>query len=116
MDGKPYEQIAHSGHKNDVEGTIKHTPVQQQKLKTNPTKTDYEQAARRREEVDPTRRAHDSEVKILEDLLRKTTPASKGNIRLVSERTVCESCTKAIEQFRELRPGIRIRVSHAVIK
>ena len=116
IDGKPYEKVSHSGHKKDRLGTVEHTPVEQQQLGTHPTKTDYEKAARQGKEVDPTRRAHDSETKILEDLLRKTTPSSKGNIILTSERPVCESCAGAIEQFRVLRPGIRIRVSHAVTK
>lgn len=116
MDGKPYEQTSHSGYIKERPGTIPHTPVGEQQLQTRPTTVDREIAARDGNPVDPTRRAHDSEVKILEDLLRKTTPKSTGNIRLVSERTVCESCSDAIGQFRKLRLGIRIRVSHAVIK
>ena len=116
VDGKFYEQTAHSGHAKDRPGTVRHTPVERQQLETRPTTTDHEIAIRDGKPVDPTRRAHDSEVKMLEDLLSKTTPKSTGNIRLVSERTVCESCSNAIEQVRRLRPGIRVRVSHAVIK
>ena len=116
VDGKPYEEVAHSGYKINRPGTVSHTSVEEQQLNTHPTKADYEQAARQAKEVDPTRRAHDSEAKILEDLLRKTTPGSKGNILLTSERPVCESCSGVIRQFHELRPGIKVRVFHGVIK
>jgi hypothetical protein len=46
--------------------------------------------------------------------LRKTTTGSTGNVLVVSERAVCMSCEAALKQFQKLRPGIRIRVWHAV--
>jgi hypothetical protein len=114
INGKPHDVVAHSGHLRDAENTVQHTPVEAQQLQTHPTKGDYAQASRRGEAVNPSRRAHDSEAKILEDLLRKTTPESTGDIKLVSELPVCESCDGALQQFQQLRPKIRVRVWHAV--
>jgi hypothetical protein len=52
---------------------------------------------------------------MLEMLNRNIANYKALKAREVSERSVCESCSGAIEQFRKLCLSIRIHVSHAVI-
>ena len=52
----------------------------------------------------------DTEVKILEKILRQTIEESVGTIRLFSQRPVCDSCGNVIKQFRKLRPNIKTTV------
>jgi len=58
-------------------------------------------------------RAFDSEVKILEEFAAKYENRGniKGNIYLFTERPPCESCTKVVEQFREMFPNVRIEIA-----
>ena len=60
--------------------------------------------------VDRHPRHLDSEVFVLENIARRLTPQSTGNIRLISERTVCNSCEDVINQFREMFPNINLVV------
>jgi RHS repeat-associated protein len=61
--------------------------------------------------VDNVDRFHDSEVKILEQILAMTNELDKGNIRLYTERVTCRSCGNAIREFLYThRPGIDIEI------
>jgi RHS repeat-associated protein len=53
----------------------------------------------------------DSESKILERLLEITKEGDVGTIKLFSEHFVCSSCGGMIEQFKNLRPHIKIIIS-----
>jgi DNA-binding transcriptional LysR family regulator len=53
----------------------------------------------------------DAEAKILEQVLVQTDASSQGTIRLVVDKTACESCAgSAIPHFQRLRPGIKIEI------
>lgn len=57
-------------------------------------------------------RPTDSEYKILENISEKITPATRGKIRLYSERIPCGACDSVIQQFREQYPNIDLEVVH----
>jgi len=53
----------------------------------------------------------DPEIKLLEGLLRRTTPDSTGHVTLISERDPCDSCLDAIKIFENLRKRIALEIS-----
>lgn len=97
--------VANSG--RTVPGTTPGKPFDQQTLPTSPTPEDLANTAR---PPKPDRRAYDSEVKILEDILDKTTKNSSGSFKLVSQRDLCSSCSDALDRFKELRPNVNVEV------
>ena len=102
--GKPYRNEAHSG-TNSKPGIAKAKPFESQLIKTYPTAADIERGVNNSDV-----RANDSEVKILEELLEETAgnPNVSGNIKLVSERPICESCWDGISQTEKARPNLKI--------
>ena len=108
INGKLYFRESHSGQDSKL-GTAISTPYESQKLSTRPTLRDIEKG-----QINPDRRAFDSEVKILEEILEQTknNPNITGKIKIVSEREICESCTDAISAFEKLRPNIKIERVH----
>ncbi|ONI88188.1 hypothetical protein ALI144C_06945 [Actinosynnema sp. ALI-1.44] len=56
-------------------------------------------------------RPHDSEVKIFETYAATLSPNSKGTINLYSEREVCDSCSKLIDQFKQTFPNVTVNVT-----
>lgn len=58
--------------------------------------------------VDEFDRAFDGEVFVLENFARRLKPTDSGAIRLVSERTFCDSCSDVVTQFRQRFPNIRL--------
>ncbi|MCA6363913.1 MAG: hypothetical protein IM638_12815 [Bacteroidetes bacterium] len=104
IDGNNIDLVSVSGEKQ-IEGTVDAIPFEDQKLTTQPTKSDKLQSP---DALD--RRAYDSEAKGLENLLSRTNPDSKGKIRLISERNLCGSCNDVVKQFSKLRPNIEIEL------
>ncbi len=103
IDGKPIDLTANSS-KFAAEGTVKHKPFINQKLKTQPTASDIA-----RGKTQKALRAYDSEAKISEHILDNTTPESIGEITITSENDFCTSCENILDvQMKELRPGIKI--------
>ena len=106
IDGKPYRQIAISGQK-PVQGTAGAKPHNEQRISTSPTQRDIEKG-----QGAPDRRAYDTEVKIMEDVLDQTAgnPNVKGEITITSELPICPSCHRAIaSEFHKHRPNIKIK-------
>ena len=58
--------------------------------------------------VDGHPRDLDSEVFVLENIAQRLNPNSKGTIRLLSERAVCNSCEGVIKQFKEKFPNVKL--------
>jgi hypothetical protein len=58
----------------------------------------------------------DSERKLLEGLAARLQPDAQGVVRLFSERPMCPSCMKVVEQFREAFPGIKVVISSGAKK
>ena len=108
IDGIPVDSRSHSG-RNSKPGTVESRPFEEQQLSTSPTRRDINNG-----QTAPDRRAYDSEVKILEQILDQTTPTSNGNIKIVTERNLCSSCSNAIRQFRELRPNIEVETVYSI--
>jgi hypothetical protein len=57
-------------------------------------------------------RDNHSETKILERIAEKATPNSKGVVTIYTEREPCPSCEDIVRQFREMFPGIVLRVKY----
>ena len=105
IEGQPYRQVAVSGEKSP-KGTVGSTNQNEQRIRTSPTQRDIE-----RGQGTPERRAHDTEIKILEDVKDKTknNPNVKGEITITSELPICPSCYRAItNEFHQHRPNIKI--------
>ena len=49
---------------------------------------------------------------IFENLAPTLNPWSRGTIRVVSERKICDSCTNVITQFSKAFPNITIEAVH----
>ena len=106
IDGKSYRQVAVSGQK-PTQGTLKAKPHEEQHIRTSPTQRDVEKG-----QGSADRRAYDTEVKILEDVLEQTkdNPNATGKITITSELPVCPSCYRAItNEFHKHRPNIKIQ-------
>jgi len=107
INGKLINIESVSGQKSP-QGSVETTPFEEQQLKTQPTRADIEKG-----QTIADRRAYDSEVKGLEKVLKETTPEAKGIIKVVSERDLCGSCSNAVEQFRNLRPNIKVETVYS---
>lgn len=105
IDSKTIDNVANSGMTKP--NTTPGKPFADQQLPTGPTVEDLANTSR---PPGIDRRAYDSEVKLLEDLLDKTTSTSSGSIKLVSDRDLCSSCSNALDKFRELRPNIDVEI------
>jgi len=108
IDGNSVDIQSHSGQKSKP-GTVEAKPFEEQQLDTSPTERDVEKG-----QTADDRRAYDSEVKAMEEILDNTTPESTGKIKIVTERNLCDSCANAVEQFRELRPNIEVETVYSI--
>lgn len=71
---------------------------------------DYRKLKAQKIDEDMDVRDGDTEAKILEELLNMTSPDDEGEIRLFTERNVCISCDKIINEFAKERHKIDIEV------
>ncbi len=58
----------------------------------------------------PKASATDAELKVLEELMTKTSDKSRGYVILYTEKEPCAYCEEALDLFRLKRPGIEVKV------
>jgi hypothetical protein len=54
--------------------------------------------------------AADGEAKMAEYIFRNTSPDTKGNIHIVTDRPACSSCYHSLYNLAKQRPGLKIEV------
>lgn len=100
INGKEVNLVAHNGVES-VRGTL---PPAMEKSR----QFSYQHTAERA--TDALRRANDAEAKIFEYLAGQYKPGSKGQLTLYSEKPLCFSCQRVLNQFKAKYPGIDIEV------
>lgn len=100
IDGKEVNLVAHNGVES-VRGSLAPTVDKSRNF-------DYTHTVE--SSTDAVRRVNDAEAKIFEYLSTRYRPSSRGDITLYSEKPLCFSCTRVLNQFQAKFPNIKIDV------
>jgi hypothetical protein len=108
INGNPWKTKAVSGKPKKIpdDFVVPAEKMADQHFKSHPTIEDKIDNPK----VSESKRAFDTEITLLEDLYRHTSPTDVGEFTLYTERYPCESCQDVVAQFIKERPNIKIKI------